>query len=65
MFFVAAWSYSLCVNFVPAYRDPADKIASSGIGQVDRKESAMTADTDIEKGEEVEAIPAQTTREKV
>ena len=31
-FFVAAWSYSLCVNFVPSYRDTADKFATAEIG---------------------------------
>lgn len=32
MFFVAAWSYALCVNFVPSYRDPADKFLTTKIG---------------------------------
>ncbi len=31
-FMVLAWSYALCVNFVPAYRDPADKIGAATIG---------------------------------
>lgn len=31
-FFIAAWSYSLCVNFVPEYRDPADKFHTAQIG---------------------------------
>lgn len=31
-FFVAAWSYALCVNFVPSYRDPADKFTTTEIG---------------------------------
>lgn len=31
-FFVAAWSYALCVNFVPSYRDPADKFLMTEIG---------------------------------
>jgi len=26
-FFVVAWSYAVCVNFVPSYRDPADRTA--------------------------------------
>jgi len=34
-FFVAAWSYTLCVNFVPAYRDVADKFTTTEIGIVD------------------------------
>jgi len=31
-FFVASWSYALCVNFVPAYRDPADKFTTAEVG---------------------------------
>jgi FHS family L-fucose permease-like MFS transporter len=31
-FFVAAWSYSFCVNFVPAYRNVADKFSTAEIG---------------------------------
>lgn len=31
-FFVAAWSYPICVNFVPAYRDVADKFSTTEIG---------------------------------
>lgn len=31
-FFVAAWSYALCVNFVPAYRNVADKFTTAEIG---------------------------------
>jgi len=34
-FFIAAWSYALCVNFVPAYRDPADRFATTKIGLVE------------------------------
>lgn len=32
MFFVAAESYAIAVNFVPAYRDVADKFATAEIG---------------------------------
>jgi len=31
-FFIAAWSYALCVNFVPSYRIPADKMGAAKIG---------------------------------
>ncbi|GAB7345058.1 hypothetical protein MBLNU457_3470t1 [Dothideomycetes sp. NU457] len=31
-FFVAAWSYALAVNFVPAYRVPADKFSVTRVG---------------------------------
>lgn len=33
-----AWTYAICVNFVPSYRDPADKIGDSDIGIVDARE---------------------------
>jgi FHS family L-fucose permease-like MFS transporter len=42
-FFIAAWSYSLCVNFVPAYRDVADRFSTTDIG-VTKNEG-----TDLEK----------------
>ena len=29
---VFAWTYAVAVNFVPAYRDPADKIGDSKVG---------------------------------
>jgi FHS family L-fucose permease-like MFS transporter len=31
-FFIAAWSYPLCVNFVPAYRNVADSFSTTEIG---------------------------------
>jgi FHS family L-fucose permease-like MFS transporter len=31
-FFIAAWSYAVCVNFVPEYRDPADKFSTAKVG---------------------------------
>jgi FHS family L-fucose permease-like MFS transporter len=31
-FFIAAWSYPLCVNFVPAYRNVADSFSTTDIG---------------------------------
>lgn len=44
MFFVAAFSYAICVNFVPAYRDPADaftqtKVGIEGVGAAKDEES--------------------------
>ncbi|KAL1681313.1 major facilitator superfamily domain-containing protein [Schizophyllum commune] len=35
MFFVSAYTYPLCVNFVPAYRDKVDKVGESAIGVED------------------------------
>jgi FHS family L-fucose permease-like MFS transporter len=53
-FFIAAWSYAICVNFVPAYRDPADKFATAEIGLGNRtvvdEESSGGADGIFEKG---------------
>ena len=31
-FFIAAWSYALCVNFVPPYENVADPIGNSQVG---------------------------------
>jgi MFS transporter, FHS family, L-fucose permease len=31
-FFIVAWSYPFCVNFVPAYRDVADSFSTTEIG---------------------------------
>lgn len=31
-FFVAAYSYAICVNFVPAYRNPADAFTQTKVG---------------------------------
>lgn len=38
MFFVAAWSYPICVNFVPAYRTVADSFHETKIGIVNPSE---------------------------
>lgn len=43
-FFAAAWTYSLAVNFVPAYRDPADKFATADIGLRSRTASLSNRD---------------------
>tara|TARA_R110002003_G_scaffold2123_6_gene24080 strand:- start:5091 stop:5324 length:234 start_codon:yes stop_codon:yes gene_type:complete len=31
-FFVAAWTYPFCVNFVPAYRNVADAFSTTEVG---------------------------------
>ena len=36
-FFVGAWSYGLCVNFVPAYRRVADKFTTAEIGMQEER----------------------------
>lgn len=56
-FFVAAWSYALCVNFVKAYREPADKfhMTDVGIANVGRAEedSDGSPTGDMEKGSSI------------
>jgi len=50
-FFIAAWSYALCVNFVPYYRVPADAIGESSIGlrrDEDTREDEEVASTVVE-----------------
>ncbi|KAL8835907.1 MAG: hypothetical protein Q9170_003134 [Blastenia crenularia] len=42
-FMVAAWTYALAVNFVPQYRDPADKIGVSTLGVADEGEVSRTS----------------------
>lgn len=49
MFFVAAYSYPICVNFVPVYRDAADKVGASSIG--------LKGET-IAENEEIERSPS-------
>ncbi|KAL6703851.1 hypothetical protein ACN47E_008985 [Coniothyrium glycines] len=46
-FFVAAWSYPLAVNFVPAYRDVVDRFSTAEIGIV----SARADDLEVAGGE--------------
>lgn len=54
-FFIAAWTYALAVNFVAAYRIPADKFSTTDIGIADLgntadEESGSPANTEVEKG---------------
>jgi FHS family L-fucose permease-like MFS transporter len=65
MFFVAAWSYALCVNFVPVYRDTADKFSTTKIGMRDRvtndEENGVrerSGEKDIESVENREQVSA-------
>jgi FHS family L-fucose permease-like MFS transporter len=62
-FFIAAWTYSLAVNFVPAYREPADRFTTAmvGMGNAEPRrsdeESGSKEDTIMEKeGEEGEQV---------
>ncbi|KAK4035462.1 major facilitator superfamily domain-containing protein [Parachaetomium inaequale] len=40
-FFVAAWTYALAVNFVPAYRDTVDAFSTTEVGVRDRQDVVM------------------------
>jgi FHS family L-fucose permease-like MFS transporter len=46
--FVAAYPYALAVNFVPSYRDPADKIGDSDLG-LDKAKDSQESDSGEEK----------------
>ncbi|KAJ7127298.1 hypothetical protein C8R43DRAFT_1028265 [Mycena crocata] len=49
-FFIAAWSYALCCNFVPAFRDVMDRVGDSDLGIVaDNSVDDVRKDTSIEK----------------
>jgi MFS transporter, FHS family, L-fucose permease len=62
-FFIAAWTYSLAVNFVPAYRIPADKMGEAEIGltHAHNKDEESGAGGDAEKVgiERVESAPQE------
>jgi FHS family L-fucose permease-like MFS transporter len=46
MFFVAAWTYPICVNFIPAYRNVADSFHETEIGIV----NTHANDAEIQNG---------------
>lgn len=60
-FMIAAWTYALAVNFVPAYRNPADKIGAATIGLVNEGEDRETSSA----GEESAAKGTDVRRETV
>ena len=41
MFFVMAYSYALAVNFIPSYRDSADKVGEGEFGPPREKEESL------------------------
>lgn len=51
-FFIAAWTYAICVNFVPSYRDPVDALGEAKIGLRDTGEEDVVRShqADAEKG---------------
>lgn len=50
MFFVMAYSYPLAVNFVPSYRDSADKVGEGEFGR------PLEAKGSIEKRDSLEVV---------
>ena len=51
-FFISAWSYALCVNFVPAYRIPADKFTTAKIGLVGPEGAQAGEENEEERSQE-------------
>lgn len=52
IFFVLAWTYSLAVNFVPAYREPIDMMKDSTLAvpaAKDDEESGVEGKVEMEK----------------
>lgn len=56
-FMVVAWTYAVAVNFIPAYRNPADKIGAATIGLDDPAAEETTSDriaeSDLERNTEI------------
>ncbi|GFF27874.1 L-fucose-proton symporter [Aspergillus lentulus] len=46
MFMVAAWTYAVAVNFVPAYRDTVDKVGDSQIGLIEGEGAGVMKDVE-------------------
>ncbi|KAL1952918.1 hypothetical protein VTO42DRAFT_3952 [Malbranchea cinnamomea] len=55
---VFAWTYAVCVNFVPSYRDPADKIGNSKVGIENAKNDEEAGVKDVEKDERAVELEA-------
>lgn len=60
-FFVVAWSYAICVNFVKAYREPADKFGKTdvGISNVGRADDTVVDSDGSSPADDVEKAPMQ------
>ncbi|RMZ12387.1 hypothetical protein D0860_03008 [Hortaea werneckii] len=56
-FFIAAWTYAICVNFVPAYRIPADRLGETKIGVEDA--AAGVHDEENMKGDEMFGVSSE------
>lgn len=53
---VAAWTYAVLVNFLPAYRDTVDKIKSSTVGLENNDTIKDEEFGVVEKEAETEAV---------
>ncbi|OBT82121.1 hypothetical protein VE02_09466 [Pseudogymnoascus sp. 03VT05] len=49
VFLIASWSYALCVNFVPAYKDVVDSFGETEIGITDRGDENITKEATSEE----------------
>ncbi|KAF7116390.1 hypothetical protein CNMCM5793_004634 [Aspergillus hiratsukae] len=47
IFMVAAWTYAVAVNFVPAYRDTVDKVGDSQIGLIENDAAAKDVEASV------------------
>jgi FHS family L-fucose permease-like MFS transporter len=51
VFFVMAYSYALAVNFIPSYRDSADKVGEGEFGPTSEKEGSFVKVENMETAE--------------
>lgn len=61
MFFLMAYTYAIAVNFVPSYRDPADKIGKSDLvlaplGKAVPTDGSIEKDDILEKDSSLEKV---------
>lgn len=59
---VAALTYAFAVNFIPAYREPADKIGESSIGLVEDKKDEEAANQPVEERDDAISAVKETAR---
>ncbi|KAK7045150.1 L-fucose-proton symporter [Favolaschia claudopus] len=56
MFFSAAWTYAVCCNFVPQFRDVMDKVGDSNVGIVEAKEAKEEEDVKRNEKPSIEKV---------
>lgn len=62
VFFIAAWTYTLAVNFVPAYRDVVDSFSTTDIGVVGAGTGGLAADEEMGDTEKKGVGMSETTK---